>query len=276
MDHRHPGDRRPRRGREVRRTGPRPPRRHRRERPRHPAPAAHRLGIPKSSLHALLRTMCARGWLDTDQTGSVYRLGIHTLTVSSAYLDGDPVLSRAAAVMDEVAAATEETVHLGRLAGATSSTPPSASPSTLCGCTRPSAGAYRRTPPRSGARSSPSSPRPSAPTLVPQRIIPLTAQTTTDRDALLRDHRRRGPARLRDGERGVLPGRALLRRRAALLAPDGRRAERRGADQPSRPGSGGLHHRDPAEREGPAVVACTTTAWSADASHWPTVPTSIC
>jgi DNA-binding IclR family transcriptional regulator len=79
---------------------------------------AHRLGIPKSSLHALLRTMCARGWLDTDQTGSVYRLGIHTLTVSSAYLDGDPVLSRAAAVMDEVAAATEETVHLGRLEGA--------------------------------------------------------------------------------------------------------------------------------------------------------------
>lgn len=33
---------------------------------------AKRLGIPKSSLHALLRTMCARGWLDTDETGSIY------------------------------------------------------------------------------------------------------------------------------------------------------------------------------------------------------------
>jgi DNA-binding IclR family transcriptional regulator len=43
---------------------------------------------------------------------------VHTLTVSSAYLDGDPVLSRAAAALDEIAAATEETVHLGRLEGA--------------------------------------------------------------------------------------------------------------------------------------------------------------
>ena len=77
-----------------------------------------RLNIPKSSLHALLRTMTARGWLQTDPTGSVYMLGIHSLVVSSAYLDGDPVLSRAAPVMDEVAAATGETVHLGRLDGA--------------------------------------------------------------------------------------------------------------------------------------------------------------
>ena len=78
---------------------------------------SQRLSIPKSSLHALLRTMVDRGWLETDPTGSVYRLGIHSLVVSSAYLDGDAVLSRAATVMDEVASATEETVHLGRLDG---------------------------------------------------------------------------------------------------------------------------------------------------------------
>lgn len=77
-----------------------------------------RLHIPKSSLHALLRTMTARGWLQTDPTGSVYQLGIHSLVVSSAYLDGDPVLARAQSVLDEVASATEETVHLGRLDGA--------------------------------------------------------------------------------------------------------------------------------------------------------------
>ena len=76
-----------------------------------------RLSIPKSSLHALLRTMTDRGWLQTDPTGSVYQLGIHSLVVSSAYLDGDPVLARAASVLDEVAAATGETVHLGRLDG---------------------------------------------------------------------------------------------------------------------------------------------------------------
>lgn len=77
-----------------------------------------RLNIPKSSLHALLRTMVDRGWLQTDPTGSVYQLGIHSLVVSSAYLDGDPVLARAGSVLDEVAAATGETVHLGRLDGA--------------------------------------------------------------------------------------------------------------------------------------------------------------
>lgn len=76
-----------------------------------------RLQIPKSSLHALLRTMTARGWLETDPTGSVYQLGIHSLVVTAAFLDGDPVLSRAATVMDEIAAATGETVHLGRLVG---------------------------------------------------------------------------------------------------------------------------------------------------------------
>ncbi len=79
---------------------------------------SNRLGIPKSSLHALLRTMTARGWLQTDPTGSVYQLGIHSLVVSSAYLAGDPVLARAAAMMDEIGAATEETVNLGRLTGA--------------------------------------------------------------------------------------------------------------------------------------------------------------
>src|SRR4051812_35239209 len=76
-----------------------------------------RLKIPKSSLHALLRTMVDRGWLQTDQSGSIYQLGIHSLVVSSAYLAGDPVLARAAAVMEEVALATEETVNLGRLSG---------------------------------------------------------------------------------------------------------------------------------------------------------------
>jgi DNA-binding IclR family transcriptional regulator len=79
---------------------------------------SERLSIPKSSLHALLRTMVDRRWLQTDPTGSIYQLGINALVVSSAYLDGDPVLARATAVLDEVAAATQETVHLGRLDGA--------------------------------------------------------------------------------------------------------------------------------------------------------------
>jgi DNA-binding IclR family transcriptional regulator len=146
---------------------------------------AHRLGIPKSSLHALLRTMCARGWLDTDQTGSVYRLGIHTLTVSSAYLDGDPVLSRAAAVMDEVAAATEETVHLGRLEGADvvyTAKRESKHPLRMHSAVGRRLPAYATSLGRAMLADQPEAVRA---TLVPQRITPLTARATTDRDALL-------------------------------------------------------------------------------------------
>jgi hypothetical protein len=77
-----------------------------------------RLSIPKSSLYAILRTMVDRGWLQIDANGSVYQLGLHSLVVRSVYLDGDPALARASSVLDEVAAATRETIHLGRPDGA--------------------------------------------------------------------------------------------------------------------------------------------------------------
>ena len=78
---------------------------------------AQRLALPKSSLHALLRTMEGRGWVETDATGTVYGLGIHALLVGSAYLDGDIVVGRTAPLLDELAAVTGETVHLARLEG---------------------------------------------------------------------------------------------------------------------------------------------------------------
>lgn len=146
---------------------------------------ANRLGIPKSSLHALLRTMCARGWLDTDPTGSVYRLGIHTLTVSSAYLDGDPVLSRAAAVMDEIAAATEETVHLGRLEGADviyTAKRESKRPLRMHSAVGRRLPAYATSLGRAMLAEQPESVRAE---LVPHTIEPLTSRATTDRDAVL-------------------------------------------------------------------------------------------
>lgn len=34
------------------------------------------LGYPKSSLHVLLRTLVDLGWLETDTTGTLYRIGI--------------------------------------------------------------------------------------------------------------------------------------------------------------------------------------------------------
>ncbi|MFI6480890.1 IclR family transcriptional regulator [Nonomuraea sp. NPDC050663] len=76
-----------------------------------------RLGLPKSSLHALLRTMEGRGWVETDASGTLYGLGIQALLVGSAYLDGDLVVGRTAPLLDDLAQATGETVHLARLEG---------------------------------------------------------------------------------------------------------------------------------------------------------------
>lgn len=144
-----------------------------------------RLGIPKSSLHALLRTMTARGWLETDQTGSVYRLGIHSLMVSSAFLDGDPVLSRASSVMDEVATATGETVHLGRLAGADviyTAKRESVHPLRMHSAVGRRLPAYSTSLGRAMLAEQPVDVRDK---LIPATIQPLTTQTTTDRAALL-------------------------------------------------------------------------------------------
>jgi DNA-binding IclR family transcriptional regulator len=144
-----------------------------------------RLSIPKSSLHALLRTMTDRGWLQTDPTGSVYQLGIHSLVVSSAYLAGDPVLSRAAAVMDEIAAATEETVNLGRLTGAHviyTAKRESVHPLRMHSPVGRRLPAYSTALGRAVLAEQPADLRAD---LVPTEIAPITANTLTDRDAVL-------------------------------------------------------------------------------------------
>jgi DNA-binding IclR family transcriptional regulator len=61
--------------------------------------------------------MLARGWLVTDPTGTIYSLGIRTLLLGSNYLEGDRVVAATEAILDELAASTGETVHLGRLEG---------------------------------------------------------------------------------------------------------------------------------------------------------------
>lgn len=78
---------------------------------------ARELGIPKSSLHGLLRTLTARGWVRTDETGSRFRLGLRALRVGAAYLDGDDTVGVLSGVLDELSRRFGETVHLGRLDG---------------------------------------------------------------------------------------------------------------------------------------------------------------
>ena len=75
------------------------------------------LGIPKSSLHSLLRTLEHRGWAESDPTRSFYRLGLNALITGASYVEQDMVVSRTSEVLDDLADATGETVHLGRLEG---------------------------------------------------------------------------------------------------------------------------------------------------------------
>lgn len=75
------------------------------------------LDVPKSSMHALLRTMQWRGWLETDATGTLYGLGVRSLLAGSAYVDSDVVVRETAPLLDQLASQTGETVHLGRIEG---------------------------------------------------------------------------------------------------------------------------------------------------------------
>jgi DNA-binding IclR family transcriptional regulator len=146
---------------------------------------SQRLGIPKSSLHALLRTMTDRGWLETDPTGSVYKLGIHSLVVSSAFVDGDAALARAQSVLDEVSEATEETVHLGRLDGANviyTAKRESAHPLRMHSAVGRRLPAYSTSLGRAILAEHPADVRAN---LVPHEIQAMTTHTTTDRDAVL-------------------------------------------------------------------------------------------
>lgn len=76
-----------------------------------------RLGVPKSSLHGILRTLLARRWVETDQQGTAYGIGLRALRVGSAYLDRDPVVRAAGTVLARVRRQLDETVHLARLDG---------------------------------------------------------------------------------------------------------------------------------------------------------------
>ncbi|MFC6017894.1 IclR family transcriptional regulator [Plantactinospora solaniradicis] len=78
---------------------------------------ARDLGIPKSSLHGLLRTMIQRGWVEADVTGTRFGLGVRALQVGAAYLEADDATGLLSGVLDELASRFGETVHLGRLDG---------------------------------------------------------------------------------------------------------------------------------------------------------------
>ncbi|GAA2762407.1 IclR family transcriptional regulator [Streptomyces paradoxus] len=78
---------------------------------------AGELGVPRSSMYALLQTLISRGWVRTDVTGSLYGIGIHALLTGTSYLDSDPRVRAVRPCLDEASEALGETIHMGRLDG---------------------------------------------------------------------------------------------------------------------------------------------------------------
>jgi DNA-binding IclR family transcriptional regulator len=76
---------------------------------------AEELGVPRSSMYALLQTLIDRGWVRTDATGSLYGIGIRALLTGTSYLDTDPRVRAARPHLDEASTVLGETVHLGRI-----------------------------------------------------------------------------------------------------------------------------------------------------------------
>jgi DNA-binding IclR family transcriptional regulator len=86
-------------------------------RPRSLGELSRELGIPKSSLHAILRTMEERGWVQTDASGLGFGLGVRSLLVGASYVESDDVVALTTDTLDQLADEVGETVHLGRLDG---------------------------------------------------------------------------------------------------------------------------------------------------------------
>ena len=75
------------------------------------------LDVPRSSLHALLRTLASHGWVRADPTGTLYGIGIRALLAGTSYLDSDPYLPLVVPFLDELRGQLDETFHFGRLDG---------------------------------------------------------------------------------------------------------------------------------------------------------------
>lgn len=76
---------------------------------------AEQLGVPRSSMYALLQTLVERGWVRSDETGSLYRIGIRALLAGTSYLDSEPRLVTVRPILESIAEELGETIHFGRL-----------------------------------------------------------------------------------------------------------------------------------------------------------------
>ena len=76
-----------------------------------------RLGYPRSSLYALVRTLRDLGWIESDSTGSAFGIGPDALSSGTAYLDRDPATTYVAKALDALSREVEHAAHYARRDG---------------------------------------------------------------------------------------------------------------------------------------------------------------
>ncbi|QQS01952.1 MAG: IclR family transcriptional regulator [Austwickia sp.] len=78
---------------------------------------ADAVGAPRSSTYALLKTLIGCGWVQSDEAGNLYSLGIRALIAGTSYIDADPHVRLVRPVLADLSATLNETIHLGRIDG---------------------------------------------------------------------------------------------------------------------------------------------------------------
>lgn len=78
---------------------------------------ARRSGLSKSSTHRLLQTLAQEGFIAQDGDSSRYRLSLKLLWLASSLVDGLGLDQLVRPLLEELAAATRETVHMAMLDG---------------------------------------------------------------------------------------------------------------------------------------------------------------
>jgi len=73
-----------------------------------------RMGYPRSSLHALVRTLRELKWVEADESGSAFGVGPHALLSGTAYLDRDPALHFAYETLEDLRSEIGYTIHYAR------------------------------------------------------------------------------------------------------------------------------------------------------------------
>jgi DNA-binding IclR family transcriptional regulator len=78
---------------------------------------AGELGLPKGTVHGILRTLQNVGFVEQDADSGKYQLGAALLHMGSSYLDGNELRTRALNWADSLAARSNESVRIGTLHG---------------------------------------------------------------------------------------------------------------------------------------------------------------